>query len=1076
MPLGEPRATSRAFSHVERSAVKSTSTGPLIAATAQFVESAAAASECILIAATHSAGEEVAHGIPQIAGLHRFTLVRLALEWARAAMIEQGLAPLSRLGQEALAARIVHAERADRELDYLKPVASTPGFARALARTIGELRMSRTRPADLARAGAAGGDLARLLARFEAELETLRLADIARVFEIATAEIATPADAPPRWRGLPVALLDVPVTSPAQREFLKRVAAQSPRIFAAVRGADRAIEGILGVTAVNLDRKPETALEHLRLYLFSDAAEPARADPGAFEIFSAPGEALEAVEIARRITRLAREGRRFDNVAILLRNPERYQPMIEDALRRAQIPAYFSRGTARPDPAGRAFLALVACAAEKCSASRFAEYLSLGQIPAAGSESAAVWIPPDDEMMPVEQAEIAGAPVDESRVARAPARWERLLTDAAVIGGRDRWRRRLAGLERELDLQLKTVAREDEARREEIARRLDQLRELARFALPLIDVLDALPRAARWSEWIEKLSSLARTALRRPEAVLAALAEFEPMGEVGPASLEEVASVLSDRLRFLRRDPPRRRYGRVFVGAIDEARGREFAVVFLPGLAEGLFPQRVFEDPLLLDDARRALDAALATRQERTEQERERLQLAAGVARDRLIASYPRMDVAEARPRVPSFYALELPRAIEGRLPRLKEFEERTRTGAPARLNWPAPADASESIDDAEYDLAMLARESVSHPRAARYLVESNAHLARSLRARWKRWESPKWCEADGLITHDAAALAVLGSKRLRESPWSASSLQQFAACPYRFALHGIFGIRPREESAPIEQMDPLTRGGLFHEVQFALLNELRRAGFVPVVPANVPDALACADRVLDEVAAQYKEKLAPAIERVWSSEIEDLRTDLRGWLQHVAANDEGWVPAHFEFGFGLAQDASRDACSQAQAAELDGVKLRGSIDLVERHASRGVLRVTDHKTGKLPDTTPYMVGGGRYLQPLLYGMAAEKLLGATVECGRLFFATQQGGYQVVEIPVDERRRAFLKKLLSNIDGAIAEGFLPAAPLKEVCESCDYREACGPYEEQRAAKKDRRDERLEPLIEIRGMA
>ena len=70
-------------------------------------------------------------------------------------------------------------------------------------------------------------------------------------------------------------------------------------------------------------------------------------------------------------------------MAILLRNPERYQPVIEDALRRAAIPAYFSRGTARPDPAGRAFLALLACAAEKCSASRFAEYLSLGQVPAS---------------------------------------------------------------------------------------------------------------------------------------------------------------------------------------------------------------------------------------------------------------------------------------------------------------------------------------------------------------------------------------------------------------------------------------------------------------------------------------------------------------------------------------------------------------------------------------------------------------------------------------------------------------------------------------------------------------------
>ena len=45
------------------------------------------------------------------------------------------------------------------------------------------------------------------------------------------------------------------------------------------------------------------------------------------------------------------------------------------------IPAWFERGTRRPDPAGRAFLALLACAEEHLSARRFAEYLSLGQVP-----------------------------------------------------------------------------------------------------------------------------------------------------------------------------------------------------------------------------------------------------------------------------------------------------------------------------------------------------------------------------------------------------------------------------------------------------------------------------------------------------------------------------------------------------------------------------------------------------------------------------------------------------------------------------------------------------------------------
>ncbi|HLH38788.1 MAG TPA: PD-(D/E)XK nuclease family protein [Bryobacteraceae bacterium] len=917
--------------------------------------------------------------------------------------------------------------------------------------------MNRTGRAALAESGAPGADLAILLARYEQEMQAGALADMARIFDLAICA----ARGPHRWLGLPLVLLDVPLGSAIERELFEAVAGRAPEVIRCEIAEEAG------------DPPPVSELEHLRAYLFETFPPPA-SRTGAFDLFSAPGEGLEAVEIARRIARLARGGRRFDEVAILLRDPPRYQPMIEEALRRASIPAYFSRGTARPDAGGRAFLALLACALEKCSASRFAEYLSLGQMPAADAGRSSDWIGADDEMLPAHDEAIEAEPeTDESKVARAPSAWEKLLVDAAVIGGRDRWQRRLSGLDRELELRIQALEREDDPLREHLARRLEQLRQLESFALPLIGILDALPETALWKEWIEKLSNLARIALRRPEPVMALLAEFEPMGEIGPAPLEEVAEVLSERLRFLRREPPRRPYGHVFVGSIDEARGREFPFVFLPGLAEGIFPRRALEDPLLLDEFRRTIDPSLARRDGRVQEERMRLRIAVAAAREGLVASYPRMDVAEGRPRVPSFYALELPRAIDGRLPELKSFEQQAREGSQARLNWPAPHGLKDAIDDAEYDLVTLRQ-----ARSARHLMEVNPHLARSLRARWLRWKD-KWTKADGLITADDAARAALASHRLRARPWSPSSLQQFAVCPYRFALHGIFALRPREESAPIEQMDPLTRGALFHQVQFALLAELKKRGWLPINAARLPEALELAEVVLDGIEKRYREDLAPAIERVWRSEIDDLRTDLRGWLRHVSTQDSDWEPIHFELAFGLAGDADRDAASTPEEADLPecGVRLRGSIDLVERQTATNKVRVTDHKTGKVPETTPHLVGGGKYLQPLLYGLAAEKLLGQAVECGRLLYATHQGGYYPIEIKLDHRARLFLTKLLANIDASIAEGFLPPAPQKDACKMCDYRPVCGPYEELRVARyKDRRDERLDALVEIRGMA
>ena len=963
------------------------------------------------------------------------TLVQAAAELARSAMAERNLAPLSGLGREAVAARVAQKALAQGELAYFHPVAALPGFARALARTIVELRLARVTTEQLASAGTPTGDLATLLELYQAELAERSLVDLPGLLALAT-QAATDRTHP--WVGLPLARLDADLESLAHQEFFKSLAERAPEI----------LEAELGEAGPGSSPAATNSLEHLRQYLFAQNPQRFAKSDDRFEFFSAPGEGLEAVEIARRIIRLAGEGIAFDQVAILLRNADRYQPMIEDALRRARIPAWFSRGTARPHPSGRAFLALLLCAGERLSASRFAEYLSLGQVPEI--PAAKKWVAPEDELLgPTEKAldnEVAEPPAEADRP--TPRRWERLLVDAAVIGGKDRWERRLNGLEAEFVLQEKP---------------LDELRNLKQFALPLIGILDALPATALWSVWLEQLSELARVSLRDPDPVLAVLAELAPMGDVGPVALEEVAEVLSERLRFLRREPPSQRWGHVFVGSIEEARGREFGVVFLPGLAEGLFPQRMLEDPLLLDELREAVSAALPLRKERVGDERMRLHLAVAAARDRLVVSYPRMEVAEARPRVPSFYALELPRAVEGSLPELKAFEDRARDAAPARLNWPAPKEAADAIDDAEYDLVAIAG-GRNHPGAVHYLVEANPHVARSLRARWSRWNH-KWRPADGLITDDDATLEALNSQRLTARAWSPSALEHFAMCPYKFALHGIYRLKPRDGSEQLQQMDPLTRGALFHEIQFELFQDLQHSGLLPVNDDRLPEALKRGDTILDRVAAKYQEKLAPAIPRVWKSEIEDLRTDLRGWLQHVARNDDEWEPVQFELAFG-----------DPPLALAEGVSLRGRIDLVEKHVSRDAFRVTDHKTGKRPETIPRWVGGGRSLQPLLYGLAAEQLLGSPVEAGRLLYATQRGGYTPVEIKLDDRARQFLQKLLADIDTSIATGFLPPAPAKDACEICDYRIVCGPYEERRLGKKDRHDVRLEPLTEIRGMA
>ncbi len=114
--------------------------------------------------------------------------------------------------------------------------------------------------------------------------------------------------------------------------------------------------------------------------------------------------------------------------------------------------------------------------------------------------------------------------IAKSRPSRIPgAAAGELLVDAAVFGGRDRWQRRLRGLEHEFELRLKIIERDDDSRRGSIEKKLGQLREFEAFALPLIDILSGL-RTSNWKTWIEEAGDLARAALRKPEPVLAMLA------------------------------------------------------------------------------------------------------------------------------------------------------------------------------------------------------------------------------------------------------------------------------------------------------------------------------------------------------------------------------------------------------------------------------------------------------------------------------------------------------------------------------------------------------------------------
>ena len=1071
----------------------------------RFLEQFEPGAEVLLLGASRGSVDDLARAISlergATFGLHRLSFTQLAARLAVMELAARERAPATALGHEAVATRAAFEARSDEALRYFSPVAGTPGFPKALARTLLDLRLAAVATGDLTRLPRSGTDLAVLLDRVDTLLKEAGASDRASLFETATQALGSPVTG---WPPMPLLLLDVPFESEIEAQFLWALVQQSPQVMITVPAGDSTAVSRLaerGVRIQIVDEAEHNDLSQLARYLFSKEPPPERTRTGELVWFSAPGEGRECVEIARRILKEADRGVRFDKMAIVLRSTQQYTGLLEHALARAGVPAYFERGTRRPDPAGRAFLAILSCATEKFSAKRFAEYLSLAQVPPlddsgkpAEVSGRAIWVASRDDVFgvlserapdesddrspdedPASTTNINGDQAVVAGTLRAPWKWESLLVESAVIGGSERWARRLNGLAAEYDLKIRELT-SDEPESPRIARlerERQNLAHLRAFALPLIEAMSAWPNEATWGAWIGRLEEFAPAVLRRPEFVLRVLADLRPMAAVGPVSLVEVRDVLADRLAALEVEPSPHRYGRVFICSADQVRGRVFNVAFVPGLAERLFPQKLREDPLLLDDLRREIGGELSLQDDRAEHERLLLRLATGVATERLYVSFPRIETAEARARVPSFYALEVMRAVTGRIPDHQQLELEASEQANASLAWPAPARPEDAIDDFEHDLSVLRtlmRSDGDVKGHAHYLLQLNDFVRRSASERWAR-ARPRWSEYDGLVRVTEATRPFLKSQRLGARPYSVSALQNYAYCPYRFLLSALYRLEASEEPEPLQRMDPLTKGSLFHEVLAEFFRALQQRN-IPIAAASLEALLEVLDGTLTRVAANYAELLAPAVDRVWQDEIASIRTDLHIWAHDLAAST-GWEPWLFEFAFGLPDAPGRDPNSRREPVTIDGrFILRGAIDLVERKPGTKILRVTDHKTSKNRSERGSIIGHGQQLQPVIYSLAVEAATGCTVESARFSYCTTAGGFTEHNVAINERTRRMGIEAMEIIDRAVELGMLPPAPAEKACSFCDFLPVCGPNQERRARRKAR--EQIADVIELRG--
>ena len=814
------------------------------------------------------------------------------------------------------------------------------------------------------------------------------------------------------------------------------------------------VVAVLGVTGdPDGDRPLRRLVEQLEPVLGPAPAAPDVPDPVPARIVLVPDPDEEAREAVRTVlARLEADPVDLDRIAIVSRVTSPYRLLLHEHLETAGLPHHTDLpwSVAQSTP-GRVLLGLLDLPEHSFRRADVARWLRSGPIR---------W---------------QGRPVPASR-------WDAVARRSGVVQGLDQWRDRLD--QRRSELADAVEAGWSDA--EYAESRTRQVDELQAFIAEIGGLLGAGRRSwSAWSAWSQEVldryllgndgtidweaDDLAD--LRDVRARVAAMADLDAVD--GPADAKRFRRVLADELART----PRRvgRLGRgVQVGDLESVYGLDLDLVVVVGMAEGWYPPRHRDDPLLPDHE--LGDAGLADalgRPDRSDERRDHLAARAAGADVVLLA--PRSDPRGQRELQPARWLLEelsartgwavgvgdVAELEVGGLERPRSFEESVRK-------------VSVPLDGGERDLAaLLASTAAGSPELHDHpVVAADPRLARGLEAVAARRDRAygEWTGHIGVrdeLRIDDEALA------------SATRLERFALCPFQYLLGNVLGVRAHEDPVDEEGITPRDRGSLVHQV----LEEFFAEALDRDPDAGWTDAdLDRLHAIVDHVGEAYRARGMTGRDLGWELE----SSAIRRWLGAVLDRDADERsarqarPAAVELLFG--------GDSEHPAAEVglpDGRRLRfkGAIDRVDREAD-GSLLVIDYKTGRgvsYRNVDEDRLDRGKRLQLPIYADAARRALGGDgppppVEA--YYWFVEDGGRKAWRGgPVDDAVQARFEDVVATVVEGIEGGDFPANPGEEGfygpshCGYCDFNRVC-PSSRVDLWEGVRKDDALHRYVEL----
>jgi ATP-dependent helicase/nuclease subunit B len=948
-----------------------------------------------------------------------------------------GRAMLPPRGDEAVVRRVLGSGAADG--GYFQPIADRPGLAGALLATIHDLKEACHTPETLEAAASHAGLLARgrrgklaeivrLWRLYEEFLEKERWADTHDLMAAAVTEIEEGRAGP-----LPPFFL---------YGFYDLNALQKRLVRACFRVAEtRVYFPYLELQSFRYADPTLRWLESLGFERTPVGATGGRETPvpKVGRLISAPGEAREVREDVRALIGLVEEhGLSFQDVGVLLRAPGAYADRFSEELSRVGASPYVES----PCPlararAGRSLLKLVDAVASGFGRIELMEFLSVADL---GAE----------------------APVSD---------WNKASVLAGIVSGADQWIPRLVELAAGLE-----ASRPGGSFRAEHGHLAGPIASLTALLRELLPALSGLPQRAEPAVFLDAVERAALRFMKDDglEIVLDAARSLRALSPVaGSVTISEFADLLRSELDAPAPRPERFGIGGPSVLSLMYARGLSFRAVVVPGLVEKLFPLPRRQDPILLDAERRGLNAAggadpLASFQDRqagAEEEDLLFHLAVSSATDVLVLSWPRLDAATARPRVPSPFAL---RAIDEITGTPHDYDKLDRSPEVIRVPLARrfPENRLDALTRGEFDgSSVLEALRTGDASEVAYLVQAEGPLRDGLAMEEARFGSRHFTAYDGVAASPEAREAVrrLAGLSREGGPAdlaiSATSLEDYARCPFAFFMRRVLGIQPLEEPEEAAAPTPLERGELYHAVLDAFLRRARKAGRLPVSAGDLDPLLDTAEEAV--ASGRWTFAARPGSRAL---ELLTLRRNLALWLWSEVTSGTPFVPSYFEARFGGTArpgddtELSLDAPLPFEALGGVRVAFSGKIDRIDVDGERGAALVIDYKTGSPSGAAKAVFDQGRRLQLPIYILAAQAMLDAAGVAARV----ESAEYRFVTRADKRAARSLTRESLEgSLDGlgravglivkGIGDGMFFPWPENGACGSCDYATACGTH-------------------------